>query len=112
MVKMMTKNYFKSTVSTFVLLTAVSTFTPSLAMEEGEGKEESHSYTQRHIPDDLTEILTPLRERQAQQAANNEQEEEVPLSPLLMLPAELTEIILVILTLLTFYRFKLPADFG
>lgn len=96
------KNFLKSTVSAFVLLSALATFTPSKAMEEenGEGKEERSptpsSYAQRKIPDDLSKILTPFEDSHLQPPGNFAviQENDDPKKPFTLIPNELTQLIL------------------
>lgn len=61
MVSMM-KNFLKSTVSTAALLGAIFAFTPLHAMKEEDVKEQFENYSQRKVPQELIQILTPLKE--------------------------------------------------
>jgi len=93
---MMMKNFLKSTVSTFVLLSALSTFTPSLGMEEGGGEEEKLPHVHPQIPKDIVNILTPLEERhlQSPRIFTFTQENYDSNKPISALPIELIQMIL------------------
>ncbi len=66
MVILVMKNFLKSSVSVFALLSILSTLTPSLAMEGDAEEQKKPPYIARQIPEDLAHILTPFTQRHLQ----------------------------------------------
>ncbi|HUX78803.1 MAG TPA: hypothetical protein VMW10_03520 [Alphaproteobacteria bacterium] len=91
------KNILKSTVSSFVLLSAIATFTPSKAMEEERGDRENSSctpssYSKHQNLKELIQIPTPFTKKQLTLPVFNvDQMQDDPLNPTPMFPAELTQ---------------------